>query len=281
MENREIRKMEVKTLHRIWNDQQRMMGLPRNRVIALRMVIEKIFNPSKKRSSLLQMTNSMPVVVDFPEEDVKNLERFGYVISIPTALGNRLTITPEGIIAIDVFEKDVCTVEALKGIAYDSYRKHCLHKINRLRRKEELLPKHAAVILFFLLNGSIGEGKAYQVRSYEDSLYLERIVRSYVTEEYAEVEENYALKYFLVEAKRILGNVAVNRKPYYYLREETLDYVLDSIHRHIKKDGVFRARWIRLKGKYKENITFLRMRRNSHYTTSWEMELDRRFLEEL
>jgi hypothetical protein len=279
LKNLKIGITEIEILRKIWKNQKHMMNLPEDRGLALKMVIEEIFNPSRKRSSLLELTNRMPILNDFPKEDVKNLERQGYIISIPMALGNRLTITPEGIITIEGYGKDVQHGENFEKIAYDSYRKHCFHKIERLRKKEDLKPKHIGILLFFLLNGSIGKKKSYQVRSYEDSLCLEKIVRSYMTDEHITIEDNYALKYFLVEAKRILGDIAFNRKPHYYLKEETLDYVLDSIRNQVKGDAAFKERWARLKREYKENITFLRMRKNSNYATSWEMELNRKLLE--
>ena len=281
MKNPRIGVTEIETLRKIWKNQKYMMNLPEDRGLALKMVLEEIFNPRRKRSSLLELTNRLPILNDFSKEDVKTLERQGYIISIHTALGNRLTITPEGIIAIEEYDTDAQLGENFRKIAYDSYRKHCFHKIERLRKKEDLKPKHIGILLFFLLNGSIGKKKSYKVRSYEDSLCLEKIVRSYISEEYTEIEDNYALKYFLVEAKRILGDVAFNKKPYYYLKEKTLDYVLESIQNQANQDRAFKKRWNRLKRAYRENITFLRMRENSYYTTSWEMELDSKFLKGL
>jgi len=256
------------------------MGLSESKVKALEVIIDELFNPTKKRSSLLRLMKKMPFVKSFPEQVVERLESLGYVITLPDTFGKRVTITPEGIMILEQYRKDQISYEKLKDVIYNRYRKFCFHKIERLRKKEKLKSKHIAVLLFFLLNGSIGESKSYKARSYEDLSYLERIVRSYLSDKHVDAEDNYALKYFLVEAKRILGDVAFNKKPDYYLREETLDHVIESIRNDVKKDASFQKKWERFKNCYKENVTFLRTRGNSYYSTTWEMELDTRFLKE-
>lgn len=272
---REMKPEESKTLRRIWERQILSMSIPDSRIHALEVLIGKVFNPAKKRSTLLKIAREMPYAKDFSENDIEILESYGYVVTVPTTLGKRVTVTPEGLISLEQHEKGISDFN-LKEMVYQSYRKYCFHKIERLKKKEELKPKHIGVLLFFLLNGSIGQNKSYKVRSYEDLSYLEGIVRSYISDSY-EVRDNYALKYYLVEAKRILGDIAVNKKPNYYLREETLGYVLESIGKEVKRDKSFHKRWERLKNAYRENGTLLRMRGNSYYTTSWEMELDRLF----
>jgi len=256
------------------------MGLSESVVEALEGMINELFNPTKKRSSLHGLIKKMPLAEKFSEQDVERLEILGYVITLPNVFGKRVTITPEGIMIIELYREGRVSYEKLKDISYDRYRRFCFHKIERLRKKEELKPKHIAVLLFFLLNGSIGESKSYKVHSYEDLSYLERIVRSYLSDKHVDVEDNYALKYFLVEAKRILGDIAFNKKPDYYLKEDTLDYVIESIRSEVKKDTSFKKKWEHIKNSYKENITFLRTRGNSYYSTTWEMELDTKFLTE-
>ena len=256
------------------------MELPNQQIRALEIIIDRVFNPSKKRSSLLRLTRKMPYIKDFPKNDIDELEKQGHVVTLPTAFGDRVTITPEGIIFLESYKKYGSQLEKLKKVAYQSYKEHCFHKIKRLRKKEKLKTKHISILLFFLLNSSIGENKPYKISSYEDKSHLERIVRSYIYDKQFEVEDNYALSYYLVEAKRILGDIAFNKKPIYYLRKETLDYVLDSISMAVKNDSSFPERWRRLKKAYRESITFLRTRGNSYYTTSWEMELDKKFVKQ-
>lgn len=256
------------------------MGLPESRARALEIIIDELFNPTKKRSSLLNLIKKAPFAEEFSKHDVERLETLGLVITLPDAFGKRVTITPEGIILLERLKKDNISYEELEKIAYNRYRNFCFHKIERLRKEEELKSKHIAVLLFFLLNGSIGEHNSYKVHSYEDYSNLERIVRSYLSDESVEIEDNYALKYYLVEAKRILGDIAFNKKPNYYLKEETLDYVIESVRKEVEKDRSFKQKWERFKNCYKDNITFLRTRGNSYYSTTWEMELDKKFLKE-
>lgn len=268
---------EAETLRQIWKSQKLSMDLPGSPIQALQVLITKVFNPTKKRSSLLSITQKMPYANDFTRNDVERLESYGYIVTIPTASEKKVTITPEGIIGLEQYQNELSDFRILQEVAYKKYREFSFHKIERLRKEEKLKPKHIAVLLFFLLNGSIGLSKAYQVRSPDDSSYLEKIVGSFISDDY-EVSNDYTLKYYLVEAKRILGDVAFNKKPNYYLKEKTLDYVLNSIQKEVKGNRSFYLMWKRLKGAYRENVTFLRTRGNSYYTTKWEMELDRLFL---
>lgn len=268
-----MKQKEVETLRQIWKSQKLSMNLLGSPAQALEVLIKKVFNPTKKRSSLLSITQKMPYAHDFAKNDVERLEYYGYIVTIPTASEKRVTITPEGLIGLERYQNKVSDYRILREVAYKNYREFCFHKIKRLRKEEKLKPKHIAVLLFFLLNGSIGPEKAYKVRSPDDSLYLEKIVGSFVSDNY-EVRNDYALKYYLVEAKRILGDVAFNKKPCYYLKQKTIDYVLESIRKEVKVNPNFYIMWKRLKGAYRDNVTFLRTRENSHYTTRWEMELD-------
>lgn len=222
----------------------------------------------------------MPSVFLFSEKDVEYLESNGYVVTLPDGHSEKVTITPEGLVFLISLENRIDKAQQIKRFVCSMYKQHCFHQIERLKKKETLKPKHVGVLLFFLLNKSIGRENTYRIDNYEDKVCIDRVVQSYRNGPTSEIGETYSLRYYLVEAKRILGDIIYNDYPNYYIKRDSTDYVIESIAKAAQKDSKFSLRWKWLKEAYQANITYIRTRHNSFYSASWELELERRIFAE-
>jgi hypothetical protein len=267
----------LQILKRLWNLERKNFGFSEDYEEAIGQIIDEVFNPLKTRGSLLRIQREMPSSKDFPAESIKDLESLEYVVTLPSIHEERITITPEGLAYLANSEMNI-SLGTLQNLISSLYRKHCFHQIRRLGKKETLKPKHVGVILFFLLNGSIGEEKAYIVENSGDKECVDRVVRAFLGGSEARVDQSYALEYYLVEAKRILGDVIHNVRPKYFLKWQDLDYIVESVAKTSIKDLDFSTHWNSLVHEYHRNLTYLRSRKNSYHTASWEMELANRFL---
>jgi hypothetical protein len=265
----------VQSLSTLLEKERRAFAFDVNREKVLNQLIERIFNPLRTRGTLLKELRIMPLATDFVKEHLIKLDKLGYVAVLPDGAIERVTITPEGLVALAYIQGNFKESHLLENQMNKRYSEFCHHQINRLKKKELLKPKHIAVLLFLLLNGSIGKNNAYKVSSNEDVFCIERIVQCFLTGSISNIEDAYSLRYYLVEAKRILGNVVYNRSPSYFIQENGEGLILQSIQRSIKKDPDFIEKWERLKASYQSNITYLRAKQNSFYSATREYELDR------
>jgi len=260
----------------VWVTQKSSFHFSESYEESIKQLVEEIFKPLKTRSSLLKAQRKMPNAAEFSEESLKELEVTGYVFRIPSIYEDKITITPEGLAFLASRETGLA-LDNFNKVIFDLYRKHCYHQIRRLVKKETLKPKHIAILLFFLLNGSIGYDKAYVLGvNKEDRDCIERVVVAYLESRtnILTVHENYSLDYYLVEAKRILGDVIYNDKPRYFLKREELSLILKAVQQATNHDSQFPTRWASLREEYRKNLTYLRSRNNSHYSASWALELD-------
>jgi len=269
--NYELLPKEKNTLCVIYEDQKNILKLDEDYEKAILQLLELIFNPTKKRSTLLDTLGKLKNVENYPYTDI--LKEHNYIVVIPTGVNNKISITPEGIIYISNLTNDEKNL--LQQKVYDEYRNHTMHKLNLFYRKEALRRQHVAILLFLLLNNSISEDRAFIVQDISDKQYVEKIINPFLGKNENDIKSLYAFNYYLVEVKRILGNVVENKKNTYYLYEKSIPYIINSIKDVLNNEDISVQDWIDFKRNYKNNIAYLRINKNSHYKKSWENYLDR------
>ena len=236
-------------------------------------LLEYFFNPTKKRSSLLKYMNKLPNLNLLNQFNIESLASNELILILPIGINKKILITPEGYMKYIKFIINEDEYNILIKIINDTYKKYSYHKLYRFKKEEMLKDKHIAILLFFLLNRSIDENNAYIINEIYDEDIIEKIVNAYLMKN-TQIIEYYALTYYLVETKRILGDIAFNKKPKYYLKSKHIDYIILSIKKQTKYDTLFNKKWFNLKNEYKKNLTILRSKNNSHYSLSWEISLD-------
>jgi len=257
------------------------MGFHGDGLMATELIVKSIFNPAKKRSSRFAAFAKLPIIPLAENDSLVNLARkSGLILVLSVAKTTRFTVTPEAILALDVVGKDgdsgkLGFTEALVHLN-EIYRELIFAKVVTGEKLKTLALKHIAIVLFLLMNGSVGEQKPCVADSQEKKFVIEEIVLSFIEGPEAQVKDIYAFSYYLVEAKEVLGDVIYNSASRYYVKSDSIDYVLDMMKRALAQVPNAKRRWEWMKASYDLNGSFLRAKGISFSRTSDLLRIERR-----
>lgn len=240
----------------------------------------KFFDPKKTPSSRLKIIESLPtsekVIENNPQlkEELELMTDVGIFFPIVRSYKEYLLLTPEGLAFFfalleskkydNIYRLNTLILQNFEKIIYSEFRIFLFDKFKQLniqKDKEVSLGfKDIAIILFFLINGSIGETKAFtrDIKGTEKALNC--IVHSFdknveLTGELRDDEEFVPIRILqsdLSLLQKKVGYPIYNEKSIYYIKENFADFLFKILKDTVKsKDKVdLKSRWEKLIKEY-------------------------------
>ncbi len=274
----------------VWTLESKRLHLSSDYKAGLVQLINTLFDPKKKLSAIAITVDGLPdsaaVVQDLNSlsPTLEELEDQGFLRIIHTRSEKKVTITPEGLVLLDLLETphysgSYCYLDPdilaqrlseLLGL----YSQKISHHLIRLEKSHHARINMAEVglLLFFLVNGSIGEENACNNVDSETAQTIETIVRSFLGDRVAKRNELHWRGWYLTEANRKLGGVIVNQEPIYYLKPNAVSLVEDEVSARVTEDAnsysFFLNGWQRLIEAYQKGRSLLEKQAIGHYSQS-------------
>ncbi len=274
----------------IWSSECERLHVSSDYKAGLVQLINTLFDPKKKLSAIAITIDSLPDTTAIIQDlnslspTLEELEDQGFLRIIHTRTAKKVTITPEGLTLLDLLETahysenhyyldpDILAqrLSQLLGL----YSQKISHHLVRLEKSQYARINMAEVglLLFFLVNGSIGEENACKNVDSETAQTIETIVRSFPGDSVAKRNELHWRGWYLTEANRKLGGVIVNQEPLYYLKPNAVSLVEDEVCSRVTKDAnsysSFLNGWQRLIKAYQKGRSLLEKQAIGHYSQS-------------
>ncbi len=279
-----------KILASIWNSECKRLHIASDYKDGLAQLIDALFDPKKKLSVIAITIDSLPdasgIIQDltFLSPTLEELEEQGFIRLIQTRTAKKVTVTPEGLTLLDLLETahhsgtqcyldpDILAqrLSELLGL-YNQKMSHHLVRLEKSRH-ERISMAEVGLLLFFLVNGSIGEENACKNVDSETAQTIETIVRSFAGGSIAKRNELHWRGWYLTEANRKLGGVIVNQEPIYYLKPSAVslveDEVCDRATENTNSYSFFLSGWQRLIETYQKGRLLLEKQSIGHYSQS-------------
>lgn len=279
-----------KILGNIWHLECERLHLSRGYETGLVELTDALFDPKKKLSAVAITVERLPdassIFPDFQAlpPTLEELEEQGFLRLVRTRKGKKLTLTPEGLVLLDLLETahysgSHCYINAdllaqrlseLLGL----YNGKLSYHLFRLEKSllDRINMAEVGLLLFFLINGSVGEENACRNVDPETAQTVETIVRSFAGDSMGKRTELHWRGWYLTEANRKLGGVIVNQEPIYYLKPSAVSLVEDEICARVTEDAksysFFLNGWQRLIGAYQKGRSLLEKQSIGHYSQS-------------
>lgn len=277
-------------LGEIWRLERESLALAPTYPESLEQLVDALFDPKKKLSAiagkveLLPNVSALSTLLISAKSSLEELRDRGLLWLIQTRRAKKVTITPEGLILLDLLASahlrgnhyylDADLLGQKLSKLLDMYGAKMLSQLAKVERsyREELNMAEVGLLLFFLINGSIGEEQACRNVDEETAQTVETIVRAYSGSDKRKRHELHWRGWFLTEANRKLGGVLVNREPVYYLKPDSVSVVEDAIVSRVTKDSAsftsFLEGWRRLNEVYLTSRPVLEKHGIAHFSRS-------------
>lgn len=279
-----------KALTRVWQLECRSLNIALNHPDNLVQLVDALFDPKKKLSAIMNRVKSLPdlegIVSEFDHWGLspKDLEAQGFLRIIHTRTTEKITMTPEGLIFLglldtahssgDYYYLNPDLLAQRLADLLSLYSTKMSSQLSRLEKshREKLSMAEVGLLLFFLINGSIGEEYPCNNVDTETAQTIETIVRAYTRDSKGKRNEFHWRGWYLTEANRKLGGVIVNQEPIYYLKSDTASIVEDEICARVTEDGdsysFFINGWQKLNEAYQKGRPLLEKHYIAHFSQS-------------
>ena len=276
-------------LGKIWDEECSNLNISSDFHRGLRLLVDRLFDPKKKLSSISSQVELLPdISYLFPilSDDVslEELQEKGFIRLIKTRESQKVTITAEGLILLNLFEyshisgghyylNSELLSERLTELI-NVYNSILAAQLGRLESsyRQKLNNAEIGLLLFFIVNGSVGADKVCRNINENIAQTIEQIVRAYAATGKSKINEYNWRGWYLTEANRKLGAVIVNKEPIYYMKPEALFKVEEAIISRVTNSNesfsCFIKGWKRLIEEYQKGRPILEKFRIAHFSQS-------------
>jgi len=276
-------------LNKIWDEECAKLNISSDFHHGLKQLIDTLFDPKKKLSSISSQVELLPDVSSISpilsnDVSLAELQEAGFIRIIKTRETQKVTITGEGLILLDLIDCShqsggyyYLNSELLSqrlGELINLYTPILTSQFRRLESsfRQKLNNAELGLLLFFIVNGSIGAEKACRNINENIAQTIEQIVRAYAGSEKDKINEYNWRGWYLTEANKKLGAVIFNKEPIYYLKPEALYRVEEAIVSRVTNSNesftFFRKGWKKLIEEYQKGRPILEKFRIAHFSQS-------------
>jgi hypothetical protein len=277
-------------LKKIWATEKQALNLSFETEKSVAELINRFFNPFRRSSSLVHEAQRLPEISDLPyfkEELLNLLLSNSLVVIFGDKKKKSVTLTPEGAILanISLFSAqnsvyDLASLSYFDNFLYNYYRSSCLklaqNVSDSLSEEKDLGIKQLSISLFLLINGSIGESKAFSIESRDAEKAAENVISAFVNANRDVIKQGYAFNWYLTTANKVMDDVFYNKKPRYYIYEEKAERVVDIVLKSAKGITDFRQRWVLFVAEYEKQRPLLKLHGVSFFSTSRLLDLEQK-----
>ena len=252
------------------------------------------YDPKKNPATRLKAIEKLPSYdiinekINISKDQFQNMLELKIIYEIKRTSNNHLLLTPEGFIFYlalinsknydDIYRLNTFVIQNYEKMLFEKYREYVFEKFENLQIEEDieinLSNKEIAILLFFLINGSIGEENMFKRNSMEVEIAINCIVQAFnknieMNEETRYNEEIVPIRILqrdLSTLQKKIRYAIYSEKSIYYLKVQEKDYVISSLRKVIenKERNEMIGRWNNLIKEYnywrpllrQENVCF-------------------------
>ena len=217
----------------------------------------KYFNPKKVPSTRLSLIECLPnleeLLTKFPnfKEELKNVLESQILLKIKRVNKNYLLLTPEGLIFIysiknskkydENFRLNTFIIQKFEKLLLKGYREFIFEKFYNLQITEEKTPslnnKDIGILLFFIINGSIGEENSFRREGKRTERSINCIVQAFnknikFDDEKRMNDEIVPIRILQKDISLLqkkIGYSIHNENRIYYIKENSFQYILKRL----------------------------------------------------
>ena len=256
----------------MWNCVKELLKIKNNKEKNYDLQIKEylsFFDPKKVPATRLKIVNKLPsrnMILSknlIEEKEIEELNRYKIIDIIKRVNKYYLIITPEGLIFYfallesknydDIYRLNTLILQKYEKLLLNKFREFIFQKISFIQTKEDKITLNnldIGILLFFLVNGSIDQEKAFIRESMDLERALNTIVYSfYKNKEFSE-EERTDIKIRVLQSDLSLlqskiGYIIHSEKKVFFLKSEDLTFIFNVLKEGIKeknKDDII-SRW--------------------------------------
>ncbi|KKM21802.1 hypothetical protein LCGC14_1631770 [marine sediment metagenome] len=252
------------------------------------------YDPKKNPATRLKAIEKLPSYdiinekINISKDQFQNMLELKIIYEIKRTSNNHLLLTPEGFIFYlalinsknydDIYRLNTFVIQNYEKMLFEKYREYVFEKFENLQIEEDieinLSNKEIAILLFFLINGSIGEENMFKRNSMEVEIAINCIVQAFnknieMNEETRYNEEIVPIRILqrdLSTLQKKIRYAIYSEKSIYYLKVQEKDYVISSLRKVLenKERNEMIGRWNNLIKEYnywrpllrQENVCF-------------------------
>lgn len=238
------------------------------------------YDPKKNPATRLKFIEKLPSYdiinekININKDQYQNMLELKIIYEIKRTSSSHLLLTPEGLIFYlalinsknydDVYRLNTFVVQNYEKMLFEKYREFVFEKFENLQIEEDidvnLSNKEIAILLFFLVNGSIGEEKMFKRSSMEIEIAINCIVQAFnknieLNEETRYNEEIVPIRILqrdLSTLQKKIRYAIYSEKSIYYLKVQEIEYLISTLRRVLenKERNEMRGRWKNLIKEY-------------------------------
>ena len=278
----------------IWNKFQKVISIEEvkddNYSEQLNKLID-FYDPKKNPATRLKFVEKLPSYdiinegINISKDQYQNMLELNIIYEIKRTSSSHLLLTPEGLIFYlalinydNVYRLNTFVVQNFEKILFEKYREFVFEKFENLQIEEDieinLSNKEIAILLFFLINGSIGEENLFKRSTMEVEIAINCIVQAFnnnieMNEETRYNEEIVPIRILqrdLSTLQKKIRYAIYSEKSIYYLKVKERDYVISTLRKVLenKERNEIIERWNNLIKEYnywrpllrQENVCF-------------------------
>lgn len=287
-----------KFLKDYWKLIERELGISEdiNNIEKLTKLLE-YYDPKRTPATRLKILEDLPNIQEIEEkyddfkEDLEKMIELGILYLINRINSKFLIITPEGLVFLfaleeskeytDLYRLNTLIVEKYQKILFEKYREFVFEKFENLQILEkEISPftnKDIGILLFFLVNGSIGKEQAFTRDIKGSEKALNCIVRTFhknieLDEEKRNDETIVPIRILQSDLSTLqmkIGYAINNEESTYYIKESEASFIMDRLKETLeekkqKKEELI-IRWNKFLKEYNHWRPLLRQNKICHY----------------
>ncbi|MEJ2248664.1 MAG: hypothetical protein P8Y97_03270 [Candidatus Lokiarchaeota archaeon] len=280
-----------KFLKDYWKLIERELGISEdiNNIEKLTKLLE-YYDPKRTPATRLKILEDLPNIQEIEEkyddfkEDLEKMIELGILYLINRINSKFLIITPEGLVFLfaleeskeytDLYRLNTLIVEKYQKILFEKYREFVFEKFENLQILEkEISPftnKDIGILLFFLVNGSIGKEQAFTRDIKGSEKALNCIVRTFhknieLDEEKRNDETIVPIRILQSDLSTLqmkIGYAINNEESTYYIKESEASFIMDRLKETLEEKKQKRNKFLK---EYNHWRPLLRQNKICHY----------------
>ena len=298
-------------LQNIWIETKKLLKIKdkeKSNYIMLITELLEYYNPKRTPASCLKIIEKLPSLKDIEalniitEEDLRKLDELKIIYIIKRADNEFPLLTPEGLIFYfalieskkynDLYRLNTLIIQKYEKLLLNKFRNFILEKfINFQITKDEtpsLSKKDVGIILFFLVNGSVDENKAFTRESKDSEKALNCIIQAF--NEDLDMNDEFRNDLKIVPIRILQSDISVldkkmrypfhNEKSIYYLKSKHLNFVLKTLKKAVEliEFDEIKSRWEHFMKEYNYWRPLLRQNKVCYYDHRQVEKIEREIL---